>query len=68
VVDYRTADGDMLDNICFNHYGASVGMVEQVLKANPGLAAKGPVFVSGIVIMLPDLKPQAQAAPVRLWD
>ena len=68
MASYRTRDGDMLDDICFRHYGQSDGMVEQVLDANPGLAGLGPVFASGIVITLPDIKPASVRAPVRLWD
>lgn len=65
---YRTRDGDMLDAICHRHYGQSAGTVEAVLDANPGLADLGPVYASGIVIALPDIKPAAVSAPVRLWD
>ncbi len=65
---YRTKDGDMLDDICFKYYGTSTGTVEMVLNANQGLADKGLVFVSGIEIVLPDLKPEPRSAAVRLWD
>jgi len=65
---YRTKDGDMLDAICFRHYGTSTRTTELVLDANPGLADLGAVFVSGIEIVLPDVKPDPVSAPVRLWD
>jgi len=68
MASYRTKEGDMLDAICFKHYGQSAGMVELVFNANPGLAAKGSRFVSGIVIELPDIKPAAVRQEVRLWD
>lgn len=31
---YITKDGDMLDAICWRHYGRTRGVVEQVLEAN----------------------------------
>ena len=37
---YRTVEGDRLDRICQRHYGACRGVVEQVLAANPHLAAR----------------------------
>ena len=41
-MQYRTKEGDMLDWICWKHYGQESGTVELVLTANPGLAANGP--------------------------
>ncbi len=38
-VHYITRENEMLDYICFKHYGYSSGAVEIVLEANPGLAA-----------------------------
>jgi len=65
---YTTKDGDMLDDICFRHYGTSISTTEQVLAANPGLGDAGPVFVSGINITLPSIQPAAAQSDVRLWD
>lgn len=65
---YRTKDGDMLDDICFRHYGTSTRTTELVLDANPGLADLGERFSSGIEIILPDIKPEPAVAPIRLWD
>ncbi len=45
------------------------GVVEQVLDANPGLAARGLVFTAGVRVHLPDIAQQvANATVVRLWD
>lgn len=65
---YRTRDGDMLDAICWLHYGRQSGAVEAVLEANPGLADLGPVYSTGTLITLPDLAPPAPVPLVRLWD
>lgn len=66
---YRTRDGDMLDYICWKHYGQQSGAVEAVLVANPGLADLGPVYPAGVEILLPDLpKPVAEVQPIRLWS
>lgn len=65
---YRTKDGDMLDRLCWKHYGRSRGVVEAVLEANPGLAGIGPVLPAGIEIALPDLPAPTKAAAIRLWD
>ncbi len=72
-VKYRTRQGDMLDLICLEYYGHSSEAVEAVLKHNPGLAALGSVYESGVIIALPDLKRpelklQGQADRVRLWN
>ena len=65
---YMTIDGDMLDELCFKHYGRE-GAVTAVLEANPGLAEKGSVFEAGVVIEFPDLDETAeQTATVKLWD
>lgn len=64
---YRTSDGDMLDDLCWRHYGRQSGAVEAVLAANPGLSDAGPVYPSGVLITLPDLTVPA-VQPVRLWD
>ena len=66
---YRTKDGDVLDAICARHYGDTPHRVEDVLEANPGLAALGPVLSSGVIIYLPDIEDTAPERPtIRLWD
>ncbi|MAM73387.1 tail protein X [uncultured Tistrella sp.] len=71
---YRTIDGDVLDRICWRHYGRH-DVVAEVLAANPGLAGKGPVYPANLAVLLPDV-PRATAGRtipvarerVRLWD
>jgi len=63
----RTSDGDLLDTLCYHHYGHLRGTVEAVLEANEGLAKEPQPFRVGLLILLPDLAPVADEA-VRLWD
>lgn len=63
----RTSDGDILDSLCYVHYGHLAGVVEAVLVANPGLADRPQPFASGVIIVLPELAVQQQAT-VTLWE
>lgn len=63
---YRTTEGDMVDEICFNHYG-SEAMTAKVYEANPGLAARGSVLPKGITIYLPEEGQKPVQTPRRLW-
>ena len=69
MIRYRTRDGDMIDAICYAHYGRTDGAVEAVLEANRHLARRDPILPAGLIIDLPDLPaPAARPDPVRLWD
>ena len=64
-----TKNGDMLDLICYNHYGNEVkNALETVLEANAGLARHGNVFPFGVTINLPTITPPLLEKSVRLWD
>ncbi len=66
---YVTQQGDMLDLICYRHYGRQSGAVEAVLEANPRLADADPVYPAGMRIVLPDLpQPTAEEHLITLWD
>lgn len=68
---YTTKDGDVLDLVCYRHYGGHrVGAVEAVLSANyhTRLNDHGPVLPRGIVITLPDLPAAPAKSLVKLWD
>ncbi len=66
---YRAKDRDVLDAICWKHYGPRPGAVEAVLDANPGLADRGPVLAAGVLVHLPELpEPLRPVRTVRLWD
>lgn len=63
----RSVDGDVLDGVVWRHYGRIPGAVEQVLAANPGLAALGPVLPPGTRVELPELRlPESAASALRL--
>jgi phage tail protein X len=65
----RAQQGDTVDAICWRYYGRTAGVVEQVLDANPGLAALGPVLPMGSLITMPEAAAQAeQRQVVNLWD
>ena len=61
-------DGDVVDLICYNHYGYTAGVTEQVLEQNRGLADHGPVLPAGVVITLPDPPAQNEQQTINLWD
>lgn len=63
---YVTTDGEMLDAICYLHYGRE-DMVETVLRANAGLAAQGPRLSAGHSVFLPPEEPRPVAVQLRLW-
>lgn len=66
---YRTSQGEMIDAICRRVYGDESGYVEQVLDANPGLAAFSAPLPIGTLLTLPDLAKAADVVPVvSLWD
>ena len=70
MASYVTKQGDVLDALCWQHYGRSEGVTELVLNANPGLADLGSEIPMGTVIELPDIPDSSNQAinPVRLWD
>lgn len=63
----RTSDGDLLDTLCQHYYGHLNGSVEAVLAANQGLADEPQPYRAGVLIKLPDLPANTEAALV-LWD
>ncbi|PSN08535.1 tail protein X [Siccibacter turicensis] len=60
--------GDTLDVICVRHYGRTLGVVETVLAANPGLAELGPVLPHGVTVELPDVQTSPVQETVNLWE
>lgn len=66
----RTQDGDVLDLMCFQHYGKE-GMTEQVLEANLFLVEYSTHLPQGLEIEMPDVEVSElveQVDEVRLWD
>ena len=60
--------GDTLDLLCWRHYGRTQGVVEQVLKANPGLVELGAVLPLGYLVELPDISAHTPQKMLQLWD
>lgn len=58
-------DGERLDLICWRYYGRLSGrVVEQVLAANPGLAARDPARLpAGLPLVMPPLPQQRAPGP-----
>lgn len=66
---YVTEGGDMLDHLCWRHYGRDWAVPELVLRANPGLAGHGAALPAGLTILLPPPPPAAAAKKLRrLFD
>ena len=67
---YRTKQGDMLDWICWHHYGKSPGYVEKVLEYNrdPRLSDQRSELPPGIIVLLPDITPEPVQTTIKLWD
>lgn len=68
MADVRSQQGDTVDLICYRHYGYTAGVTEQVLEANPGLAALGPILPLGTVVTLPDVAEKQSDSVINLWD
>jgi phage tail protein X len=64
---YRTRDGDVLDDICYSHYGTEQAVI-QVLNANSGLSELGGVYHAGVDIVLPDIELPKEESEASLWD
>ncbi|HEY1843654.1 MAG TPA: tail protein X [Buttiauxella sp.] len=60
--------GDTLDALCARYYGRTEGVVEVVLRANPGLAELGEEMPHGTAVELPDIRTSPVTETVNLWD
>lgn len=69
-IEYTTIDGDVVDHLCWLHYGRETETTELVLAANPGLAARGAVLAAGVVIRLPQIvaRPETRRDSISLFD
>jgi phage tail protein X len=66
MVTYTTKEGDVLDWICWKHYGTTA-VLEQVLAANPDLTDEK--LPTGVTVKLPyitSIKNRKQE--FRLWN
>jgi len=65
---YITSQNDMLDTICYQHYGR-VDVLPQVLLANTGLAEQPEKLRAGMRIQLPAIsKPDTSKEAINLWN
>ena len=66
-IQYKTREGDILDDLCYRIYGKQVpGQIEAVLLANQNLADIALTLPAGVIITFPDLSTQ-EVATIRLW-
>lgn len=63
----RTPDGDLLDTLCYQHYGHLNGTVEAVLAANRLLADEPQPLRTGLLITFSVLA-DSVVERVQLWD
>jgi phage tail protein X len=67
-VIYRTKENDMVDSICWDHYGLMDSAVEAVYEANPKLASYGEFLPANIEVLLPNIETNNDRDVVNLWD
>lgn len=65
---YRTKQNDVIDWICWKHYGFTSGSVEQVIQVNPQIAEYDDFLPEGLLIKLPEISKEKSVKQVRLWD
>lgn len=65
---YWSKEGEMIDLICWRHYGATRGVVEVVLEANPSLAEYSGSLPSGLRIKLPLIQEQLKKSKLKVWE
>lgn len=53
IMIYRSKDGDVIDDLCYQVYADS-RLTPEIYNANPNLASLGPVLPGGLEITLPD--------------
>jgi phage tail protein X len=66
MVNYVTKEGDVLDWICWKHYGTTA-VFEQILAANPDLTDEK--LSAGVVVKLPYISSiLSKRKELRLWN
>jgi phage tail protein X len=68
MITYFTKDGDVVDWICWKHYGFTSGAVENVLQVNTFLAEYDDFLPAGLFVNLPEIEKSNSAQKVKLWD
>jgi phage tail protein X len=66
VVNYVTKEGDVLDWICWKHYGTTA-VLEQILAANPTLTDEK--LPAGVTVKLPYITSiKSKKQEIKLWS
>ena len=66
MITYVTKEGDVLDWICWKHYG-TISVLEKVMEANPKITDER--LAAGIEIKLPYIEIILKnGSEVRLWN
>ncbi|MBA8758076.1 phage tail protein [Wolbachia pipientis] len=68
MIYYYTKENEMLDYICWKHYGYSSGAVEEVLLENPGLVEYGSFLPAGLKIKLPKIQKISKESVINILD
>jgi phage tail protein X len=67
MITYKTKENDVIDWICWKHYGFTCA-VEEVLKVNPEIAEYDDFLPEGLIIKLPQISREKSVRQIRLWD
>ena len=65
---YTTVKGDVLDEIVYRYYGATMGYLAAVYEANRHLADLGDILDADIKITLPNVNRKEERKEISLWD
>ncbi|WP_253299818.1 tail protein X [Wolbachia endosymbiont of Chironomus riparius] len=65
---YLTRENEMLDLICWKHYGFTEGVVELVLGENSGLAEYGSFLPAGLKVKLPMMQKPVKKLKLKVWE
>jgi phage tail protein X len=68
MIYYTTKENEVLDWICWKHYGFQSGAIEIVLEVNTHIAENGSFLPSGILLKLPLIEKPTLKPIVKLWD
>lgn len=65
----RSIAGDTVCGILYRYLGRDDDEIERAFyTVNPGIAAYGPTLPVGIVVTIPEIKPQPVTKVIKLWD
>ncbi|WP_264328509.1 tail protein X [Wolbachia endosymbiont (group A) of Andrena hattorfiana] len=67
-VYYVSKENEMLDLICWKHYGFTDGVVELALAENLGLAEYGSFLPAGLKIKLSAIQKTVQKSKLKVWE